>query len=83
MLYGWIIAMAGTVLVTLALAEVASACPNIGGEFQRVSSAAGPASSQPVREEFQRSVLLSLTGFKSKSSMLPVAAVLQQVQEGM
>lgn len=34
LLYGWVIAMAGTALVTLSLAEVASACPNIGGECQ-------------------------------------------------
>ncbi|MEW5300876.1 MAG: hypothetical protein WDW36_003772 [Sanguina aurantia] len=33
LLYGWVIAMAGTALVTLSLAEVASACPNIGGLY--------------------------------------------------
>lgn len=31
--YGGLFAIAGTGLVTLSLAEVASACPSIGGEY--------------------------------------------------
>lgn len=32
LVYGWTVVVFGSALVTLSLAEVASACPNIGGE---------------------------------------------------
>lgn len=43
-LYGGMLAICGTALVTLSLAEVASACPSIGGEFQQLFVAASDQS---------------------------------------